>query len=232
MSPWAGPATWGRDVEAGHRARRRASDVGHDGRHAMEPAAAPDARDRARPASWAAPGGQRRRPATGRSSRPPSRTLDITRAELVADTIREWKPTAVVHLAYRRDDPRDHRPGQRQRRPGRRRGRRSSGPPVDRRGVRRATSAVHRDGHTRPDHRLRPVEGRGRGAGGGGPPRRRARANVADLRHRPSRTGAARRRIRRSPVGARSRSSPTRSAARSTPPTWPERCRCSPIAAT
>jgi dTDP-4-dehydrorhamnose reductase len=37
---------------------------------------------------------------------PSSRMLDITRAELVATTIREWKPTAVVHLAYRRDDPR------------------------------------------------------------------------------------------------------------------------------
>ncbi len=37
---------------------------------------------------------------------PPSRTLDVTRAEHVADTIREWKPTAVVHLAYRRDDSR------------------------------------------------------------------------------------------------------------------------------
>ncbi len=37
---------------------------------------------------------------------PPSRTLDVTKAELVAETIRDWKPTAVVHLAYRRDDAR------------------------------------------------------------------------------------------------------------------------------
>ena len=37
---------------------------------------------------------------------PPSQTLDVTRAELVADTIREWRPAAVVHLAYRRDDRR------------------------------------------------------------------------------------------------------------------------------
>jgi len=37
---------------------------------------------------------------------PPSKALDITQAERVMDTIREWKPAAVVHLAYRRDDRR------------------------------------------------------------------------------------------------------------------------------
>ncbi len=38
---------------------------------------------------------------------PPSRTLDITNAEQVAAACREWKPTAVVHLAYRKDEQRN-----------------------------------------------------------------------------------------------------------------------------
>jgi dTDP-4-dehydrorhamnose reductase len=37
---------------------------------------------------------------------PPSASLDVTQAELVLDTIRAWKPSAVVHLAYRRGDRR------------------------------------------------------------------------------------------------------------------------------
>jgi dTDP-4-dehydrorhamnose reductase len=35
---------------------------------------------------------------------PPSANLDVRQAESVLDDMREWKPTAVVHLAYRRDD--------------------------------------------------------------------------------------------------------------------------------
>ncbi|HAP75485.1 MAG TPA: hypothetical protein DCR14_05320, partial [Acidimicrobiaceae bacterium] len=35
---------------------------------------------------------------------PDSKALDVRRADLVADEIRSWKPTVVVHLAYRRDD--------------------------------------------------------------------------------------------------------------------------------
>lgn len=35
---------------------------------------------------------------------PPSSSLDIRRADAVLDDIREWRPNAVVHLAYRRDD--------------------------------------------------------------------------------------------------------------------------------
>lgn len=37
---------------------------------------------------------------------PPSAALDIVRADLVRDEIRSWRPTAVVHLAYRRDEQR------------------------------------------------------------------------------------------------------------------------------
>lgn len=35
---------------------------------------------------------------------PGSRSLDVRRHDDVVRTIREWKPTAVVHLAYRRDE--------------------------------------------------------------------------------------------------------------------------------
>ncbi|MEK7424358.1 MAG: sugar nucleotide-binding protein [Actinomycetota bacterium] len=35
---------------------------------------------------------------------PPSATLDIRQPGAVLDDIREWRPNAVVHLAYRRDD--------------------------------------------------------------------------------------------------------------------------------
>lgn len=37
---------------------------------------------------------------------PPSRLLDVRDGAAVAEQIRAWKPTAVAHLAYRRDDPR------------------------------------------------------------------------------------------------------------------------------
>jgi dTDP-4-dehydrorhamnose reductase len=37
---------------------------------------------------------------------PPSSALDICAAASVLDEIREWKPTVVVHLAYRKDDQR------------------------------------------------------------------------------------------------------------------------------
>ena len=37
---------------------------------------------------------------------PPSNQLDVCQAESVMDEIRLWKPTAVVHLAYRKNDPR------------------------------------------------------------------------------------------------------------------------------
>lgn len=37
---------------------------------------------------------------------PPSRTMDITRADQVAREIENWRPHAVVHLAYRKDDRR------------------------------------------------------------------------------------------------------------------------------
>lgn len=37
---------------------------------------------------------------------PPSRLLDVRDAAAVDDQIRSWRPTAVAHLAYRRDDPR------------------------------------------------------------------------------------------------------------------------------
>ena len=37
---------------------------------------------------------------------PTSRMLDVRDAARVDEQIREWKPRAVVHLAYRRDDPR------------------------------------------------------------------------------------------------------------------------------
>jgi dTDP-4-dehydrorhamnose reductase len=37
---------------------------------------------------------------------PPSTVLDIRRRERVIDEITSWKPTAVVHLAYRKDDRR------------------------------------------------------------------------------------------------------------------------------
>ena len=36
---------------------------------------------------------------------PPSATVDITRADVVARAIENWRPQAVVHLAYRKDDP-------------------------------------------------------------------------------------------------------------------------------
>lgn len=35
---------------------------------------------------------------------PPSKALDITRADHVADEIANWRPTTVVHLAYRKGD--------------------------------------------------------------------------------------------------------------------------------
>lgn len=35
---------------------------------------------------------------------PDSQAFDVRRADLVAEEIRAWKPTTVVHLAYRRDD--------------------------------------------------------------------------------------------------------------------------------
>lgn len=37
---------------------------------------------------------------------PPSNQLDVCEAESVMDEIRLWKPTAIVHLAYRKNDPR------------------------------------------------------------------------------------------------------------------------------
>lgn len=37
---------------------------------------------------------------------PPSNQLDVRDRASVIDEIRAWKPAAVVHLAYRRDDPR------------------------------------------------------------------------------------------------------------------------------
>jgi dTDP-4-dehydrorhamnose reductase len=37
---------------------------------------------------------------------PSSATVDITSPERVREQIRQWKPKAVVHLAYRKDDPR------------------------------------------------------------------------------------------------------------------------------
>lgn len=37
---------------------------------------------------------------------PGSRSLDIRRRDAVLDMITDWKPTAVVHLAYRKDDRR------------------------------------------------------------------------------------------------------------------------------
>jgi dTDP-4-dehydrorhamnose reductase len=37
---------------------------------------------------------------------PPSSQLDVCHAESVLEEVRVWKPSAVVHLAYRRDDPR------------------------------------------------------------------------------------------------------------------------------
>lgn len=36
---------------------------------------------------------------------PPRLALDVCRREHVIDVIRDWRPTVVVHLAYRRDDP-------------------------------------------------------------------------------------------------------------------------------
>lgn len=36
---------------------------------------------------------------------PSSATVDITSPERVREQIRQWKPKAVVHLAYRKDDP-------------------------------------------------------------------------------------------------------------------------------
>jgi len=37
---------------------------------------------------------------------PPSASLDVRSADQVADAVRGWRPGAVVHLAYRKDDPR------------------------------------------------------------------------------------------------------------------------------
>lgn len=37
---------------------------------------------------------------------PPSRLLDVREADAVAEQVQTWKPTAIAHLAYRRDDPR------------------------------------------------------------------------------------------------------------------------------
>lgn len=37
---------------------------------------------------------------------PPSNQLDVCNAQGVLEEIKAWKPAAVVHLAYRRDDPR------------------------------------------------------------------------------------------------------------------------------
>jgi dTDP-4-dehydrorhamnose reductase len=37
---------------------------------------------------------------------PASDVLDVTNREQVMEEVREWKPSAVVHLAYRKDDPR------------------------------------------------------------------------------------------------------------------------------
>jgi dTDP-4-dehydrorhamnose reductase len=37
---------------------------------------------------------------------PSSTTVDLTAPDRVREQIRQWKPTAVVHLAYRKDDPR------------------------------------------------------------------------------------------------------------------------------
>ncbi|MEO5723869.1 MAG: sugar nucleotide-binding protein, partial [Ilumatobacteraceae bacterium] len=37
---------------------------------------------------------------------PPSRALDIRDRELVVHQIRDWRPSVIVHLAYRRDDAR------------------------------------------------------------------------------------------------------------------------------
>jgi dTDP-4-dehydrorhamnose reductase len=37
---------------------------------------------------------------------PPSRMLDVREADAVAEQVQTWKPTAIAHLAYRRDDPR------------------------------------------------------------------------------------------------------------------------------
>lgn len=36
---------------------------------------------------------------------PPSRTVDIVRPDAVVRAIESWRPQAVVHLAYRKDDP-------------------------------------------------------------------------------------------------------------------------------
>ncbi len=38
---------------------------------------------------------------------PSSAMLDITAPDRVREQIREWKPKAIVHLAYRKDDPRN-----------------------------------------------------------------------------------------------------------------------------
>jgi dTDP-4-dehydrorhamnose reductase len=37
---------------------------------------------------------------------PPSNQLDVRHADAVMEDVRAWKPTAIVHLAFRRDDPR------------------------------------------------------------------------------------------------------------------------------
>jgi dTDP-4-dehydrorhamnose reductase len=37
---------------------------------------------------------------------PPSSVLDVRREDAVRDAVREWRPQAIVHLAYRRDDRR------------------------------------------------------------------------------------------------------------------------------
>ena len=36
---------------------------------------------------------------------PPSASVDIVRPDAIARAIENWRPTAVVHLAYRKDDP-------------------------------------------------------------------------------------------------------------------------------
>ena len=53
--------------------------------------------------------------ATGRSSRRRSNFLDVRNREQVLEEIKEWKPNAVVHLAYRKRRPTRDRRRQRER---------------------------------------------------------------------------------------------------------------------
>ena len=116
---------------------------------------------------------------------PTSRSMDITDRQTTIDTIadctaRRGRPPRV---------PQGRAAGHRRRHPSRRRG--GSGgsgaadPHVDRRRLRWTAGALRRNGHARPDHRLRTGEDPGRGRGPRRRPRRSDHQDVAPLRHRP-----------------------------------------------